>query len=198
MTSALNFLWHNIGRIIIGLILLVVAYFAYQRLFGEPFNPMAGFGGPMPVTVAKVAVSDYQPTYEFTGRLSAVNEAIIRPQVAGTVQAIHFKEGQMVKAGDKLFSINPATYQTALAQAEAALTQAKAAFERGEKLRGQDAISPAEMEARSSAYRAAQAAATQARQQLNDALVRAPISGKVGRPEVTVGNPVSAGNGHRC
>lgn len=195
MSSIFQTLWSNLNRILITILVLVISYFAYQRLFGAPFNPMAGFGGPMPVTVATVEAAEYQPEYHFTGRFTAVNEAVIRPQVEGTIQAIHFTEGQMVKAGDKLFSINPATFQTAAAQAEAALTQAKAAFERGEKLRAQDAISAADMESRSSAYRAAQAAYTQARQKLNDALVRAPISGRVGRPEITVGNPVSAGNG---
>jgi membrane fusion protein, multidrug efflux system len=175
---------------------LGLAYLGYQRFFGGAGAPGGmGMGGPAPVMVATVHSHTYQPSYQFNGRLQAVLEAEVRPQVSGLITAVHVQEGAMVKAGTPLFTIDQRTFKAAAAQGVAQLAEAKQAYLRGVSLSAVDAISKADLEQRRAAYQAAQAASTQALVDLDHALIKAPISGRVGRAEVTVGNVVTAGPG---
>lgn len=181
-------------KILIGVLLLVLgAAIVYRLFFAGAGGPGMGMGGAMPVMVANPVAVEYQREAVFTGRLSAVDAAEVRPQVGGMVEAIHFQEGQMVKAGDKLFTLDMRATRAAAAQAQAQLAQAKAAYDRGVKLREDDAISAADLESRRAAYALAQAGMIQAGVNAGYGQVTAPISGRMGRPEVTVGNVVTAG-----
>lgn len=182
----------RIGVLVGILVLAVLGYFIYHRLSAGGAG-MPQQGGAMPVPTAVVEEQTYNPVYTFTGRLNAVTEAEVRPQVSGLVESIHFKEGQMVKEGDPLVTLDLRTYKAAAAQGVAQATQAKLAYERGVALRAQEAISVAELEQRKAAWQAAEAFNTQARVNLEHAVVKAPISGRVGRAEVTLGNVVDAG-----
>ena len=71
----------------------------------------------VPVTVAVVQSRDVTAWESFSGRLEAVDRVQVRPRVAGAIQSVHFREGALVKAGDLLFTIDPAPYQAAVAQA---------------------------------------------------------------------------------
>jgi membrane fusion protein, multidrug efflux system len=173
-------------------LLLVVVLAALAGLFyftriqwGGP--PM----GPMPVLAAQVISATYQPEIPFTGRLSAVAEAEVRPQVAGTISKIHFTEGQLVKVGDALFTLDLRGQNPQARQAQAQAAQLKAAYERGAELRAADAISVADLEARKAAFMAANAATAEAGISGFSATIKAPIAGRVGRAEVTLGNVVS-------
>ena len=80
---------------------------------------------PPAVTVAKPVqktVTDYD---EYVGRFAAVNSVEVRARVSGYLDGVDFKDGQMVKKGDLLFTIDKRTFQNALDQAQATLTQAK-------------------------------------------------------------------------
>ncbi|MFZ2619768.1 MAG: efflux RND transporter periplasmic adaptor subunit, partial [Alphaproteobacteria bacterium] len=182
----------RIFPLVLAVVVAGLGYAVYFRLTHSGGMPkgMPAMNGPMPVMVAESLSAAATPSYVFSGRFKATNVADIRPLITGTVQAIHFEEGQLVKAGDPLIDIDTTTYQATAAQAQAALAQAKAAWERGKKLRTQDAISKADMDARTTAYRHAQAAATLANTNLGYAQVRAPLTGRVGRAEVTVGSQV--------
>jgi len=163
----------------------------------------------MPVSVAKVEQSDVATWNEFSGRLEAVERVDIRSRVAGTVQAVHFREGALVKAGDLLLTIDPAPYQADVDRAEAQvlaaqarLTNAKANYARSKQLLEDHAISQREyddaLNAQSEAdanLRAAQAQAQSAKLSLGYTQVRAPVSGRVGKLEITTGNLVAAGPG---
>jgi len=163
----------------------------------------------MPVSVAKVEQSEVATWNEFSGRLEAVERVDIRSRVAGTVQAVHFREGALVKAGDLLLTIDPAPYQADVDRAEAQvlaaqarLTNAKTNYARSKQLLEDHAISQREyddaLNAQSEAdanWRAAQAAAQSARLSLGYTQVRAPVSGRVGKLEITTGNLVAAGPG---
>jgi len=163
----------------------------------------------MPVSVAKVEQSDVATWNEFSGRLEAVERVDIRSRVAGTVQAVHFREGALVKAGDLLLTIDPAPYQADVDRAEAQvlaaqarLTNAKANYTRSKQLLEDHAISQREyddaLNAQSEAdanLRAAQAQAQSAKLSLGYTQVRAPVSGRVGKLEITTGNLVAAGPG---
>ncbi|HZE08031.1 MAG TPA: efflux RND transporter periplasmic adaptor subunit [Gemmatimonadaceae bacterium] len=162
---------------------------------------------PPQVTVAPAiqrVVGDWD---EFTGHFEAVNSVEVRPRVAGFVQRVGFTEGATVHQGDVLFVIDPRPYEAEVARAEAVLAQArtrndlaKMEVERAQKLVSTQAISREELDARTSgraegdaAIRAAEAALQVARLNLEWTVVRAPISGRVGRAEITQGNLVQAG-----
>jgi len=162
-----------------------------------------------PVSVATVVQSEVAAWDEFSGRLEAVERVDIRSQVAGTLQTVHFREGALVKKGELLLSIDPAPYaaevQRADAQvmaAQARVAQAKGEQERSQRLWSEQAISKRELDERVNGQReadanlrAAQAALQTAQLSLGYTQLRAPVSGRVGKLEVTVGNLVAAGPG---
>lgn len=164
---------------------------------------------PMPVSVAAVAASDAEAWTEFSGRLEAVDRVELRSRAAGTVQAVHFREGALVRKGDLLFTIDPAPYaaevdrvQAQVAAAQARLAHADTELQRARRLWEERAIAQREYDERANAQREAEANLRAARAALQTAQlamgytqVRAPIAGRIGRVEVTVGNLVAAGPG---
>lgn len=144
---------------------------------------------------------------EFSGRMHAVDYAEIRPEVGGRITEIRFRDGQTVKAGDVLLVIDPRPYEAAVAKAEAnlATAQTNAGFARTELERATNmvktqAIAQRLYDERANANRVSQAAIQaaeadlkQARLDLEHAYVKAPIAGRVGRPEITLGNLVQTG-----
>lgn len=163
----------------------------------------------VPVSVAVVESRDIVPWEEFSGRLEAVERVEVRSRVAGQIQAVHFREGGLVKQGDLLVTIDPAPFAAEVARAEAQKTSAEARlaftkreYERARELSGSGTIPVRELDSRTNAYseaqaslRAAQAALETAHLNLGYTQIRAAVSGRVGRAEVTVGNLVAAGAG---
>jgi membrane fusion protein, multidrug efflux system len=162
---------------------------------------------PMPVSVATVEPRDVVLWDEFSGRLEAVDSVAIRSRVAGAVDAVHFREGALVKKGDLLITIDPKPFaaEVARAKADVAAAEARVALARNELDRGKQLFDKrtvsqrdydqrvnAEGEAQANLL-AAQAALQSAELDLGYTEIRAPVSGRVGRLEVTVGNLVSAG-----
>lgn len=165
-------------------------------------------GPPAPgVTVAKPVkrtVFDYD---EYVGRFVAVNSVEIRARVSGYLDAVHFTDGQIVKQGDLLFTIDKRSFQNALDQARANLTQAKSnlAYTESDLARGQQlvrdrTITEQTFEQRSQANRNAQAsvaaneaAVRQAELDLEFTELRAPITGRIGDRRVSPGNLVTGG-----
>jgi membrane fusion protein, multidrug efflux system len=162
-----------------------------------------------PVTVHTLVEQKVRIWSDFSGRLEAVDAAEIRPEVGGRITEVLFEDGQTVKAGDVLFVIDPRPYEAAVARAEANLASAKtnAAFakvdrDRAAALVGSQTLTQREFDQRNNASRVADATIqtaeadlTRARLDLEHAHVVAPISGRVSRPEITVGNLVQAGPG---
>jgi len=144
---------------------------------------------------------------EFSGRLQAVDSAEIRPQVSGRIVDVRFEDGELVKEGDVLFVIDPRPYEAAVAKAEASLATAttnadfaKIEMDRAATMIKTKAIAQRIQDERANAYRVALAAIKTAEAELKQAAlnleyayVKAPISGRVGRVEITVGNLVQAG-----
>jgi multidrug efflux system membrane fusion protein len=163
----------------------------------------------MPVSVATVVRQQVAMWDEFSGRLEAVERVDLRSRVAGAVQAVHFSEGALVKAGDLLVTIDPAPYaaevdraQAQVVAAQARVTYAKSENDRARRLWEESAIAQRELDERVNAsreadanLRAAEAALQSAKLSLGYTQVRAPVAGRVGRIEVTVGNLVPAGPG---
>jgi len=162
-----------------------------------------------PVSVATVAQTEVATWDEFSGRLEAVERVDLRSRVAGTVQSVHFREGALVKKGDLLVTIDPAPYAADAERAEAQMVAAEARqsftrseLDRAQRLLDERAIAQREHDERANAHReaqanlrAAQAALQSARLSLSYTQVRAPVAGRAGKVEITVGNLVSAGPG---
>jgi membrane fusion protein, multidrug efflux system len=160
-----------------------------------------------PVSVAAVVQSEVSTWDEFSGRLEAIERVELRPRVPGTVLAVHFREGALVSKGDLLITIDPAPYaaEAERAEAQVAAAQARALYARSELARAQrllaeQAIAQREFDERNNGLReadanlrAAQAGLQSAKLNLSYTQVRAPVSGRVGRLEITVGNQVAAG-----
>lgn len=147
---------------------------------------------PQPVTVVTAQVSAPMLSKELNGRTSAYEIAEVRPQVAGLIQKRTFKEGQMVKAGDPLYQIDDSIYQAAYAEAVANHRLAKANARRFAQLVKVNAVSKQENDQAQAALKTAEAALKTAKTNLEYTRVASPISGRVGRSEVTPGSLVSA------
>jgi RND family efflux transporter MFP subunit len=162
---------------------------------------------PHPVQAAKVVSKAVTEFDEFTGRFEAVERVEVRPRVSGYVTATRFAPGREVKKGDILYVIDARPYQATLKHAQAELTRARTQLtlaqsevERAARLFAARAISREELEARTAGneqaaanLQAAEAAEESAALDLSFTEVRAPISGLVGRAEITAGNLVAAG-----
>jgi multidrug efflux system membrane fusion protein len=165
--------------------------------------------GPVPASVATVEERDTNVWDEFSGRLEAVEQVEVRSRVAGAIKDIRFREGAMVQKDDVLIVIDPDLYTADVARAEAQVAAAqsklvftKADYERGAQLTGSQTISLREQDNRINAYReadanlkAAQAVLKTAQLNLGYTEVRAPVAGRVGKREITVGNLIAAGPG---
>lgn len=161
----------------------------------------------MPVEAVVIKPKAMQVWKNFSGHVVAVDHADIQPQVSGKITEIHFKDGQHVEKNDVLIVIDPRPYQAALDQANASLAAAQttAAFtekeyQRATKLIGTEAISQSLLDERTNArYEAAaqvqgaKALVEAAQINLDYAHIKAPISGKISRAEITVGNVVQNG-----
>jgi len=162
---------------------------------------------PPPVTVAEPTKRTIFDFDEYVGRFAAVSLVEMRARVSGYLDGVHFKDGQLVKQGDLLFSIDKRPFQNAVAQARATLTQAQSNlsftesdFTRGQQLVREKTITEQTFEQRSQAYRNAQASVSGAEAQLRQAELdleftelRAPISGRIGDRRVAPGNLVTGG-----
>ena len=162
-------------------------------------------------TVPEVATVTLQPqelllTTELPGRTSAYLVAEIRPQVNGIIQKRLFTEGSDVKAGQVLYQIDPAPFEAALDSARAALAKSQAnlfatrlRFERYKGLLAEKAVSQQDYDDREAALKQAEAdieyckaAVETARINLGYTRVTAPISGRIGKSNVTDGALVTA------
>lgn len=158
------------------------------------------------VSVAKVLEQPVNEWDEFTGRLEAPETVEVRPRVSGQIDAVAFTDGALVKKGDLLFQIDPRPFQSEVRRLEAQLQQARATAtrsdneaQRGERLRTNNAISAELAESRATAALEARAGVAAIQAQLDLAKlnlsftrVTAPITGRVGRAEITAGNIVTA------
>lgn len=166
-----------------------------------------GAGGAPLVSVASVSKRVVEEFDEFSARLEATDTVDIRARVAGTLDKIHFAEGQKVKKGETLFTIDPPPFALEVARVEARIaatrTQwglAKSELARAEQLLPMQAISLQEVDQLRAAVRngetsiqAAQAELNAAKLNLSFIRITSSIDGRISRAAVTLGNLVNAG-----
>lgn len=160
------------------------------------------------VSAADVVVKSISQWDSFNGRIEAVESVQLRPRVSGYIEKVNYTDGQEVKKGEVLFTIDDRTYRAALEQAQANLARAKtqaslaqSEANRTDKLVNTNVVSREEWEQRRSAatqaqadIRAAQAAVDAAQLNLDFTKVTAPIDGRASRALITSGNLVTAGD----
>ncbi|MDQ0627167.1 efflux RND transporter periplasmic adaptor subunit [Paraburkholderia graminis] len=159
------------------------------------------------VDVAAVLQREVKDSQTYSGRLAAVDKVDIRPLVSGTIVSVNLKDGQLVKKGDVLFIIDPRPYHAEVdraagqvAAAHARVTYTANDWQRAQRLIADNAIAKRDYDEKQNAaneaaanLKSAQAALEAAEINLGYTKVTAPISGRVSRAEVTLGNVVNAG-----
>jgi membrane fusion protein (multidrug efflux system) len=162
---------------------------------------------PPEVSVLTVSPQDLPVTFEFVGQTAGSREVEVRARVGGILLRRHYEEGQWVKQGTVLFTIDPAPFEAALRKAQGALAveqaqlaQASHDLARFRSLIQEGAISQQAYDQARAAYQAAEArvqsaraVVTEARLNLNYTTVEAPIAGVTGRAEKSEGSLVAAG-----
>nr|WP_279343697.1 MdtA/MuxA family multidrug efflux RND transporter periplasmic adaptor subunit [Variovorax terrae] len=176
--------------------------------------PAAGTGGRrftaenrvQPVTVGTVQRRDMRAIHAAIGNIAALNTAVIRARVDGELRAIHFKEGQQVRAGQLLAELDPRAFEVQLAQAQGQLARDQALFrnaqldlDRYKDLSSRDSIARQQVDTQEALVRQLQgtlqvdqAAVDNARLMLSYTRITAPISGQLGLKLADLGNLVRA------
>lgn len=174
---------------------------------GEGQQQKAAAPPPPGVTVGKPVMKEVVDHDEYVGRFVAVNSVEIRARVSGYLDEVHFRDGQIVKQGDLLFTIDKRPFRNALDQARATLEQAKSnlAFTEADLTRGQQLVRDRTIteqlyEQRVQANRNAkasvaanEAAVRQAELDLQFTELRAPVDGRIGDRRISPGNLVTGG-----
>lgn len=195
--------WGNVYPSALGVMLLSVLLVGCDNSVAQNAAP------PAPaVSAADVVVKSISQWDSFNGRIEAVESVQLRPRVSGYIDKVNYTDGQEVKKGEVLFTIDDRTYRAALEQAQANLARAKtqaslaqSEANRTDKLINTHLVSREEWEQRRSAavqaqadIRAAQAAVDAAQLNLDFTKVTAPIDGRASRALITSGNLVTAGD----
>ncbi|WP_299216193.1 efflux RND transporter periplasmic adaptor subunit [uncultured Aquimarina sp.] len=198
--------------IFVGLILVTMVVVAFTTNDGEgktknEIPQAAQAAQAMQVEVSNPVFEKITEWDDFTGRFEASNRVEVRARVSGYVENVSFKDGQNVKKGDVLFTIDQRPFKIALDQARASYGQAQAAmktaednFNRVKSLRESGAVSIEEYDRRQQAVagakasiQLAQASVDNSRLNLEFTKVKAPISGRISRDMVNQGNLIDGG-----
>ncbi|MDF2779048.1 MAG: mdtA [Enterobacteriaceae bacterium] len=166
-------------------------------------------GMPLAPVQAATAVEGEVPRYlTGLGTINAANTVTVRSRVDGQLMALHFQEGQQVKAGDLLAEIDPSQFKVALAQAQgqlakdrATLANAQRDLARYQQLVKTNLVSRQELDAQQAlvsesqgTIKADEASVASAQLQLDWSRITAPIDGRVGLKQVDIGNQISSGD----
>ena len=172
-------------------------------------GPPQAAAAPAPVlTVAAPIARDVTLWDEYIGRFEASKAVEVRPRVSGAITAIHFTDGQIVRKGQPLFTIDPRPYRAALAEARASaasarsdLALARLELDRASRLVDIEAVSQSEIDRLRARVNAANAALAGADARIaaraldvEFTTVRAPLSGRISDRQIDAGNLVSAGD----
>ncbi len=159
---------------------------------GEPQTQMP----PPEVTVSPPLKKKVIEWDEYTGRFQAVERVEVRARVSGYLNEILFNDGDNVKKDDILFVIDQRPFKIALASAEAQYELAQKEFKRAQNLRNSGAISQEDFERRLQEFRVAKAGWDQATLEMTFTEIKAPISGRISRSRVDVGNLINGNVGN--
>ncbi|MDQ0572235.1 multidrug efflux system membrane fusion protein [Variovorax paradoxus] len=199
----------NVAIALAGVLIVAVAGgwwgMSGNKLAGKDAKaPAAGNAAPVLVTLATAEKQDVPVTVQVNGSVVSLNSVDLRPQVTNTVSAVHVKEGQFVKAGQLLFTLDDRNDQANLARAraqqkrdEATQADLERQYKRSQELLAQNFISKSatdatlsQLEAQRAAVAADRAAVQSAQVALGYATLRAPIAGRIGAVNIYPGTLV--------
>ncbi len=197
----------SMPRLAVAAAVLAVVVVAALLWTGGERNAAPPQFGPPPVTVSKPLVDERIEWKEFTGQFEAAEYVEVRARVSGYLKSVHFEDGKLVTKGDLLFVIEPEPFELALANAKAQLAEAVAKQElakvqlaRTVQLRKKDFAAAstydqrvAELKSAQAAVEIAKAAVGTAELNLSYTRLTAPVSGRVSRNDISVGNLVVGG-----
>ncbi len=198
MTHTSSFLFAGLNKLLFLLLAIVISHTVTAQEMP-----------PMPVIVTQPEMRDLIEFDEFTGRFQAYQEVDVRARVSGYLEKIHFEDGQYVKAGDLLFSIDGKPYKAKADVAAAELQRVKSELalaeqevNRARRLVKMKAMSQEEVDTRTATLliakaniESAKAALTAASLDLNYTKITAPISGRISNRRIDIGNLIQNGGG---
>lgn len=179
------------------------AYTANRAPAAEPVTPPGGAGKPAgggapasfptAVEVARVAASDFADDVTAVGTLKSNESVVLRPETAGRVASIGFKDGAVVAKGTVLVVFDAAIQDAELLQARANLALAKSSYERNVELVGKKFLSQQALDASAATLKVQEAAVQLAEAKAAKMRIKAPFSGMVGLRNVSVGDYLKDG-----
>ena len=173
---------------------IVVLVYAGNKAYDHFFPPESKRGGPQTVTTLVLEKQDIPIIIESTGTVVAANIVDVRPQVSNVVKEIHIKEGQEVKKGQLLFTLDDRNDRANYDKAKAVADDAQRQLQRAKELVAQNFISKAGLDTAEANAKSAAATARAAEVQLSFDYIRAPIDGRAGIINVFPGSLVAPGN----
>jgi membrane fusion protein, multidrug efflux system len=197
----------------LGIILLAIAglaalgYFAYNANRAPASGPAAAGGAPgkagpaggapggfaIAVEVTKVAANDFSDEANAVGNLRSAESVVLRPETAGRISAISFKDGAIVAKGSLLISLDAAIQEAELEQARANLALAKSNYQRNEELLAKKFLSLQALDNSAATLKIQEAAVQLAAAKVAKTRVKAPFGGQVGLRNISVGDYVKEG-----
>jgi len=155
-----------------------------------------GQGGQMPPTAVEVARPKIDRVVErvsAVGTLRAAESIVVRPEVPGLIERVHFEEGQVVKAGDSLFTLDGSLVRADLNEWEATVAQSKRDTDRTKELGERKLAAESDLDAKRAQLAVDEARLSSAQTRLSKTVIKAPFAGVVGLRKVSPGEYVTAG-----
>ena len=190
LPKILSLLWHHKKRVALLLVIIYAANYAYRYFFPGNQNALP----PIVVSTTLVEKKEMPLILEATGNTVAVNIVDIRPQITNVVAKIHIKDGQEVKAGDSLFTLDDRADKANFEKAKALADDATRQYKRAQELFEKKFFSQAALDTSLANMKSAQASAKAAEVALSFNYLRSPIAGRVGVINVYPGTLVQASN----
>jgi membrane fusion protein (multidrug efflux system) len=153
-------------------------------------------GGQMPPTAVEVARPKVDRVVErvsAVGTLRAAESVVIRPEVPGLIERVRFEEGQIVKAGDSLFTLDASLVRADLNEWEATVAQSKRETDRTKELVERKLAAESDLDAKRAQLAVDEARLSSAQTRLSKTIIKAPFAGVVGLRKVSPGEYVTAG-----
>jgi multidrug efflux pump subunit AcrA (membrane-fusion protein) len=161
---------------------------------GESGAPLRGSPPPNAVEVERIEPLPFSDTLELVGQLAAEESVVIRPELSGVIDEIHFSEGNTVPEGEVLFTLRSEEQRATLREARANLVLARNVHGRTQKLSDSQVAADSELERTHAEVAAAEAAVERAAVELARTRIQAPFDGALGARHVSPGDRVEAGD----
>lgn len=179
--------------LIIVIVLALAAYGLYRHFAAKTEGPGMGGMPPTVVEIAKAKTQHWQDSIAATGSLRAQQGIVLRNEVVGRVTKISFHSGQTVTAGQTLVDLNPAILKAQLAYDTAQVTLNKNEFDRINQLYKKKYRSKQDLDKAQANLSSAHANEDKTKAQLNQLIIKAPFSGKIGLRKISLGDYLAAG-----